>query len=270
MTLRQIASLGKELTKFLALFAGCFRSQPGLALGLVYVQGLLSNLGRKNVEAIAMAFGKSARTLQRLLESVKWAEGRVRDQCQQLIAGEHAHAEAIGCIDESGTPKSGKHTVGVSNRVPGEQGMSVRRLLRIAFGRWSVENCFRQAKEELGLDHYEVRGWQCVHRHFYLTQLSHLFCARIRQKFDAAIVHDDPLEHLTTEQVRRAINTWMQATAPRLTQTERLQKELAQQEYYQKRNAQAQRSHTKTRKARLKALGIDVDRIKSCLPPLAA
>ena len=158
----------------------------------------------------------------------------------------------------------------VSNRVPGEHGMTLRRLLCIAFGRWSVENCFRQAKEELGLDHYEVRGWRCVHRHFYLTQLSHLFCARIRQKFDAAIVHEDPLEHLTTEQVRRAINTWMQATAPRLTQTERLEKELAQQEYYQKRNAQAQRSHTKTRKARLKALGIDVDRIKSCLPPLAA
>jgi SRSO17 transposase len=155
----------------------------------------------------------------------------------------------------------------VSNRVPGERGMSLRRLLRIAFGRWSVENCFRQAKEELGLDHYEVRGWRCVHRHFYLTQLSHLFCARIRQKFDAAIVREDPLEHLTTEQVRRAINTWLLAAAPRLTKTERLEKELAKQRYYKKRNAQAQRSHTKTRRALLKALGIDVDRIKSCLPP---
>lgn len=157
----------------------------------------------------------------------------------------------------------------VSNRLPGEQGMSLRRLLRIAFGRWSVENCFRQAKEELGLDHYEVRGWRCVHRHFYLTQLSHLFCARIRQKFDAEIVHDDPLEHLTTEQVRRAINTWLEAAAPRLTKTELLEKELAKQQYHEKRNAQAQRSHTKTRKARLKTLGIDADRIKSCLPPLS-
>lgn len=153
----------------------------------------------------------------------------------------------------------------LSNRVPGEAKMSVRRLLRIAFGRWSVENCFRQAKEELGLDHYEVRGWRCVHRHFYLTQLSHLFCARIRQKFDPVIVRKDPLEHLTTEQVRRAINTWLQA-ATRKTKTERLEKELAKQQYYQKRNAQAQRSHTKTRTAHLKALGIDADRIKSCVP----
>jgi SRSO17 transposase len=154
----------------------------------------------------------------------------------------------------------------VSNRVPGERGISLRMLLRVAFSRWSVESCFRQAKKELGLDHYEVRGWRCVHRHFYLTQLSHLFCARIRQKFDAEIEHEDPLERLTTEQVRRAVNAWIEATAPRLTKTERLEKDLAQQKYHQRRNAQARRSHTKTRKARLKALGIDVDRISSCIP----
>lgn len=88
---------------------------------------------------------------------------------------------------------------------------------------------------------------------------------RIRQKFDPVIVRKDPLEHLTTEQVRRAINTWLQA-ATRKTKTERLEKELAKQQYYQKRNAQAQRSHTKTRTAHLKALGIDADRIKSCVP----
>ena len=154
----------------------------------------------------------------------------------------------------------------VSNRVPGG-GMTLRRLLRIAFGRWSVESCFREAKEELGLDHYEVRGWRCVHRHFYLVQLSHLFCARIRQKFDAAIVHDDPLERLTMEQVRRAINTWLRIAIPRLSKTERLEKELAKQEYYQRRAVQSRHSHAKTRKASLKALGIDVESIKSCLPP---
>jgi SRSO17 transposase len=155
------------------------------------------------------------------------------------------------------------------NRVPGETRVTLRRLLRIAFSRWSVESCFRQAKEELGLDHYEVRGWRCVHRHFYLTQLSHLFCARLRQKFDAKIVREDPLEHLTTEQVRRAINTWFEVTELRMSKTERWQKELARQSYHQKRNAQSQRSHSKTRKARLKAHGIDVERIKSCLPPIS-
>jgi SRSO17 transposase len=109
----------------------------------------------------------------------------------------------------------------VSNRVPGEPGITLRRLLRVAFGRWSVESCFRQAKEELGLDHYEVRGWRCLHRHFYLAQLSHLFCARMRQKLDASPPGDDPLEHLTMEQVRRAMNAWLEAAAKQLTKAER-------------------------------------------------
>jgi len=121
MTVSQIASLGKELTKYLALFVGCFRSQPGFALGRVYVQGLLSNIGRKNVEAIAMEFDTAPRTLQRLLESVKWDGPGVRDQCQQLVARTHAHPEAIGCIDESGTAKSGVETVGAGRQWLGGQ-----------------------------------------------------------------------------------------------------------------------------------------------------
>ena len=136
----------------------------------------------------------------------------------------------------------------------------------MAFGRWSVESCFRQAKEELGLDHYEVRGWRCLHRHFYLTQLSHLFCARMRQKFDTATPPDDPLEHLTTAPVRRAMNVWWEAAAGRRTRTERFERERAQQPYDQRRHAQAQRSHTPTRKAQRKAIGIDVDSIQSCIP----
>ena len=154
----------------------------------------------------------------------------------------------------------------VSNRVPGERGITLRWLLRVAFGRWSVESCFRQAKEELGLDHYEVRGWRCLHRHFYLTQLSHLFCARVRQKFEAATPREDQLEHLTMEQVRRAVNTWLEGIAAGRTKAQRFEQELAKQQYYQRRNKQARRSHTKTRKARLKALGIDAERIKSCVP----
>src|SRR4030081_3634666 len=110
MTLKQIASLGKELVKFLALFVGCFRSRPGFALLQVYVQGLLSNVQRKNIEAIALEFGKAPRTLQRFVESIKWDEMGVRDSCQQIVARDHSHVEAIGCIDESGTAKSGLHT----------------------------------------------------------------------------------------------------------------------------------------------------------------
>ena len=122
MTLKQIASLGKELAKFLVLFVGRFRSNPGFALLQIYVQGLLSNLQRKNIEAIALEFGKAPRTLQRFVESIKWDETGVRDDCQQLVAREHAHSEAVGCLDESGTAKSGNHTAGVARQWLGSCG----------------------------------------------------------------------------------------------------------------------------------------------------
>jgi SRSO17 transposase len=122
MTLKQIASLGKELAKFLGLFVGRFRSCPGFALLQIYVQGLLSNLQRKNIEAMALEWGAAPRTLQRFAESIKWDETGVRDDCQQLVAREHAHPEAIGCLDESGTAKSGSHTAGAARQWLGSCG----------------------------------------------------------------------------------------------------------------------------------------------------
>ncbi|MBI1311390.1 transposase, partial [bacterium] len=74
---------------------------------------------------------------------------------------------------------------GEVNPVTNER-VTVRWLLRVAFGRWSIESVFREGKEELGLDHWEVRGWRCVHRHFFVTALSHLFCARMRAEFNAS------------------------------------------------------------------------------------
>lgn len=155
----------------------------------------------------------------------------------------------------------------LSNRVPAEGGVTLRWLLRVAFGRWPIESCFREGKEELGLDHYEVRGWRCVHRHFYITQLSHLFCARVRQEYDAA---SEDVDHISVEQVRSAMNVWLEtADVPPAVRQRRFEDELKKQEYYQRRNRQARKSHTNTRRARLAALGIDVERIKSCLPDRA-
>lgn len=159
----------------------------------------------------------------------------------------------------------------LANRAPGEinpvtgELITLRWLLRVAFGRWSIESCFREGKEELGLDHYEVRGWRCVHRHFYVTQLSHLFCARVRQEYDTG--SKDPIDRITVEQVKSAMNVWLDAAdLPPSARRQRYEEELRKQRYYQRRNKQARVSHTKTKLARLQALEIDVAHIKSCLP----
>lgn len=154
----------------------------------------------------------------------------------------------------------------LSNRVSGRDGWSLRKLLRVAFGRWPIEDCFREAKEELGLDHFECRGWRCIHRHLYVTILSQLFCARVRGQLTPT---DDVLsgELLTTEQVRRAANVVITAIGfpPRVRQ-QLYAAEASRQSYYAHRNAQAAKSHRKRRNKQLAQLGIDPEKIKS-VPP---
>lgn len=175
------------------------------------------------------------------------------------------------CLIVARNVLSGEIKYFLANRVPGEinpvtgQAVTLRFLLRVAFGRCSIESCFREGKEELGLDHYQVRGWRCVHRHFYVTQLSHLFCARMRQAYDAS--SDGKLDRITIEQVRSAMDVWLDtADLPPSARRRRFDKELEKQQYHQRRNKRARDSHTKTRRKELQRLGIDVDRIKTCLP----
>lgn len=151
----------------------------------------------------------------------------------------------------------------LSNRVPGRDGWTLREILRVAFGRWPIEDCFREAKEDLGLDHFECRGWRCIHRHLFLTILSQLFCARVRQQLTPS---EDVLsgELLTTEQVRRAASVVVTAmTLPPQARRQLFQDEANRQTYYARRSAQASKSHRKKRRQQLTQLGIDPDKIKS-------
>lgn len=50
--------------------------------------------------------------------------------------------------------------------------------LHVAFARWPVERILQDKKSELGLSHFEVRKYQAVMRHLYITMVSHLFLSR--------------------------------------------------------------------------------------------
>ena len=117
MTLKELKDVGRMLTSFLLMFRMCFKSLSGRQLLRVYVQGQLSDIQRKNCEAIALKFDQCPRTLQRFLESIKWDEERLRDRCQEIVVRDHAHPDAIGLIDESGTHKSGHSTAACRIRI---------------------------------------------------------------------------------------------------------------------------------------------------------
>ena len=48
--------------------------------------------------------------------------------------------------------------------------------------RWVIEDCFEQAKGEVGLDEYEVRKWEAWHRHITFCLLAHAYLDVLRSK----------------------------------------------------------------------------------------
>jgi SRSO17 transposase len=56
-------------------------------------------------------------------------------------------------------------------------------MLHVAFQRFHVELCFQEEKDELGMDHFEVRNYLSLKRHLLLTAVSHLFLAKVRRKW---------------------------------------------------------------------------------------
>ena len=56
-------------------------------------------------------------------------------------------------------------------------GTADEELIRVAGARWAVEECFQSAKNEAGLDHYQVRRYDAWYRHATLAVLAHAYLA---------------------------------------------------------------------------------------------
>jgi hypothetical protein len=73
---------------------------------------------------------------------------------------------------------------------------TVQELVRIAGMRWAIEEGFQAAKNECGLDQYEVRRYVGWYRHITLAMLAHAFLAAItvqsREKRAALVRHQRP------------------------------------------------------------------------------
>jgi SRSO17 transposase len=64
--------------------------------------------------------------------------------------------------------------------------------LHVAFARWPVERTLQDKKSELGFSHFEVRKYQALMRHCYITMVSHLFLARQTERLRGEKPADHP------------------------------------------------------------------------------
>jgi SRSO17 transposase len=62
----------------------------------------------------------------------------------------------------------------------GPAGTSLEELVRVAGTRWAIEECFQTTKNETGLDHYQVRGYQAWYRHITLSMAAAAFLVVLR------------------------------------------------------------------------------------------
>lgn len=60
------------------------------------------------------------------------------------------------------------------------EGTRLKKLVQVAGSRWAIEECFEQAKQETGLDEYEVRSWTGWHRHVTLSMFAQAFLSVVR------------------------------------------------------------------------------------------
>jgi SRSO17 transposase len=170
--------------------------------------------------------------------------------------------------DENGLPSQPHHLLVVRDVASSEikyflsnapVQTSVQVLLMVAFSRWRVERCFEDDKKYIGMDHFEGRGYPGLMRHLLLSSVALLFLARVRLKFN------EEYPELTISQVQQATAALVQSWWLHPLEADTLISRTAQQiEYYQRRNEQARRSHTKTRQRKLLELQIDVEQIPKC------
>jgi SRSO17 transposase len=59
----------------------------------------------------------------------------------------------------------------------GPAGTAIEQLVRVAGSRWAIEECFQTAKNETGLDQYQVRRYDSWHRHVALAMLAAAYLA---------------------------------------------------------------------------------------------
>ena len=64
----------------------------------------------------------------------------------------------------------------------GPTGTTLEELVRVAGTRWAIEECFEEAKGQVGLDQYEVRRWDDWYRHITLAMLAHAYLAVVRHQ----------------------------------------------------------------------------------------
>jgi SRSO17 transposase len=125
------------------------------------------------------------------LRDQDWTRYYVKDGQKGPLVWDVKHAR-VTMKNDDGLPGAELHLVVAQSMVDQDEvkffvsnappETSVQTLLLVAFSRWRVERCFRDQKQEIGLDQWEGRHYVGLKRHLILSCVSSLFLARCRER----------------------------------------------------------------------------------------
>lgn len=117
-----MSSAAKRLESFMTPFLETFCRRVQASHATKCVQGLCSDLDRKNCESIAYMFGMDRKTIQHFVGESNWDDRPLRDELADQVAVELGECDGVFALDPSSFPKSGKGSVGVGRQWCGRLG----------------------------------------------------------------------------------------------------------------------------------------------------
>lgn len=108
---------------FMTHYDGCFLRSETREKASLYVRGVLADVERKNGWQLSETLGLSdPHPLQRLLNEAKWDADEVQKRQREQVLSVLDDQSGVLVIDESGFPKKGRHSAGVSAQYCGRSG----------------------------------------------------------------------------------------------------------------------------------------------------
>ena len=119
---RLLRGVVPRLESFLRPFADLLRSAEQRTNTRHYVQGLLSDLGGKDVESIAYLHDRERQGLQKFIGQADWDHRPLLAELARQVGAELGEADAVLVFDPSAFPKKGAESVGVQRQWCGRHG----------------------------------------------------------------------------------------------------------------------------------------------------
>lgn len=200
----------ERLERFIEPFADLLVRKEQQQHALTFLSGLVSDLDRKNTEAIAHRDDQQRKELQHFIGESNWDDRRLRMELARQVGQQIGCADGVIVFDPSAFPKKGTESVGVKRQWCGRLGKTDNCQVGIYMGyissqeralvdvrlylpqEWAkdrkrrkkckaakvenrIEECIKRGKSEAGLADYQVRSWPGWHHHQTLSLITAWF-----------------------------------------------------------------------------------------------